>query len=428
MAKKKIVPEPISTPEVSENLETPLEVETETPIKKKKNGLFILSILAGVLVITALGGLAGYYAGLQVRRAAEENNRAVAAATQFQLGLEDFNRGNYDFAQQRFEYVIQLNPSFPGVLEKMAEIAIITSSTATPEPTPAATAMPTFDSRNVDGLLGQVQQFLVAHDWDSALLALDAMRKDNPAYKTLEVDGLYYLAYRNRGIDQIQKHGKLEKGIFDIAMMTLYGPIDKDARDATEWASYYIYGASFYKIDWGRVIRDLQIVNDNYPYLLDQGGVPATTRYWTALYKYGVQLWQENSTKNACKVYNDYYMPAWNMNQNIPQEDLNQLGSAKNLCEEQLKNHAPTFTVSTLPDAQVSIAYDTSITATDPDKDKLQFSITSGDLTAYGLAMDSQGHITGTPTTPGTITISVQVTDNREDGTLNWDFTINILP
>ena len=221
-------------------------MNTPTPTKPRKQGVkwWVVGGIVGVLLITAFGGLGGYYSGIANRRAIEQNNRSLAASMQYQLGLTDLQNGNLEFAKQRFEYVIQLDPGFPGVLEKMAEIAIVMNATAIPTDAPIATAAPTLDLSGVENMLAQSKQFLVAQDWTGALAALDAIRKENPSFKTLEVDGLYYLALRSRGIQKIYQLGKLESGIFDITLMSRYGPIDKDSRDATEWASFYIYGAS----------------------------------------------------------------------------------------------------------------------------------------------------------------------------------------
>ena len=420
------------------NEETPVLpdiLENTQPVvikPKKKTGLWIAGILLSVIIITALGGLAGYYAGLQNRKATEANNRLLATSLQYQLGVEDLIRGNYDFAKQRFEYVIQLDPSYPGVLEKMAELSIIMNATATPIPAPEVTPVPTLDTSGVEGLLNQAKQFMVGQDYDSVIAALDAMRKENPSFKTLEVDGLYYLALRNRGINKIQKYGKLESGIFDIVLMSRYGPIDKDARDASEWAGYYIYGASFYGIDWGRVIKDLKVVHENYPYLMDQSKVSATFRYWTALYKYGLQLWQANENKNAC-LASDYYVAAWALNQNIPAADIRELTRAQKLCTEQQAvptesplNNYPIFTGANLPDGLMGTVYAGQVYGTDPDGDAIIFSEISGTLAPYGLAMDGNGNISGTPNATGvSIPFTVQINDGK-GGIATQDFTIHI--
>lgn len=384
---------------------------------KKKNGLFIAGILLGFILTTALGGLAGYYAGLQARQEAEANNRALAAAEQFLLGVEDFNRGNYSFAKQRFEYVIQLNPSYPGVLEKMAEIAIIENATATPSPAPELTAEPTIDTSGVEGMLAQAKQFLAGQNWDKTMETLDMMRKENPGYKTLEVDGLYYLALRNRGLQQIQQFGKLEMGIFDITRMAKIGPIDKDARDAIEWAAYYIFGAAYYGVDWSKVVKDLKQVVDTYPYLMDQNQTTAVERYRKALVGMGDALLE----KDPCKAI-DYY--SWAQSLTANDKVGESLAKANRKCEELTPNSPPVFTGSNLPDGTAGAAYMGSISASDMDGEIVTFT-DDGILSTYGLSMDANGNINGVPASAGQILFNVTITDT-EGGSATQAFTINI--
>ncbi len=288
--------------------------ETPTPAKPRKQGVkwWVVGGIVGVLLITAFGGLGGYYSGIANRRAIEQNNRSLAASMQYQLGLTDLQNGNLEFAKQRFEYVIQLDPGFPGVLEKMAEIAIVMNATAIPTDAPIATAAPTLDLSGVENMLAQSKQFLVAQDWTGALAALDAIRKENPSFKTLEVDGLYYLALRSRGIQKIYQLGKLESGIFDITLMSRYGPIDKDSRDATEWASLYIYGASWYGIDWYKVVTDLAVVYTNFPNMMDNGKQTASERYRIALAGVGDNL---SAKEKWCEAV-PYYLQSLQVGQN----------------------------------------------------------------------------------------------------------------
>ena len=113
--------------------------ETSAPPAPHKTGLkwWVVGGVIAVLLITAFGALGGYYSGIATRKATENNNRALAASMQYQLGLTDLQAGRYGFAKQRFEYVIELDPGFPGVLEKMAEISIIMNATATPHLLPS---------------------------------------------------------------------------------------------------------------------------------------------------------------------------------------------------------------------------------------------------------------------------------------------------
>ena len=279
------------------------ETTTTTVLQKHGQKWWVVGGIIAVLVITAMGALGGYFSGIANRKATENNNRALVASMQYQLGVTDLQAGRYGFAKQRFEYVIELDPGFPGVLEKMAEISIIMNATATPTPAPIPTAAPTLDLSGVENLLAQSKQFLVAKDWSGAISALDAIRKGNPSFKTLEVDGLYFLALKHRGVEKIYQLGKLESGIYDIVLMTRFGPMDVDSRDASEWAVSYIYGASWWGIDFLRVVKDLEVVYTNFPNMQDQGHITAFERYRMALAGVGDQLSLKEKWCDAVPYY-----------------------------------------------------------------------------------------------------------------------------
>ncbi len=167
---------------------------------------------------------------------------------------------------------------------------------------------------------------------------LDAIRKQNASFKTLEVDGLYYLALRNRGIQKINQLGELESGIYDIVLMSRFGPIDKESRDADEWASFYIYGASSWGIDWLKVIKDLQIVYANNPYMIDQAHMTAMERYRIALSKAGDQFYAKDDFCQAAS----YYL------QSLQVADNGKIGEwytkANNKCLASIPTEIPTVT------------------------------------------------------------------------------------
>jgi hypothetical protein len=402
---------------------------TSTVQPKRGQKWWVVGGIVAVLVITALGALGGYFSGIANRKATENNNRALAASMQYQLGLTDLQAGRYGFAKQRFEYVIELDPGFPGVLEKMAEIAIVMNATATPTPAPIPTAAPTLDLSGVENLLAQSKQFLVAKDWSGAISALDAIRKGNPSFKTLEVDGLYFLALKYRGIEKIYQLGKLESGIYDIALMTRFGPMDVDSRDASEWASSYIYGASWWGVDFLRVVKDLEIVYTNFPNIQDQGHITAFERYRMALAGVGDQLALKGKWCDAVP----YYL------QSLQVGDNGKVGEAytkaNNKCIAMTPTETPTvapvlnndpiITGANLPEGSTTAPYAGNVTASDPDSDPIVFSDISGNLAANGLSMDAAGNISGTPTAVGTINFTVQVDDGR-GGTASADYSINV--
>jgi tetratricopeptide (TPR) repeat protein len=272
--------------------------------KKGKTWLWIAGGILVILLIGAAGGAGGYYAGIADRQAVEKNEKTLAASTQFQLGLADLAANRFEMAKQRFEYVIQLDPSYPGVLESMAKLTIIMNATATPTAAPIPTAAPTLDLSGVEALLAQSKQLLAASDWNGAISALDNLRKQNASFKTLEIDGMYYLALRGRGIQKIA-NGSLEGGIYDFANLRLFGPEDNDMQSLEEAAKQYINAGRYFGWDWANAVKyfgDLYKIN---PQLMDSSHDTVADRYRRSLAGYADQLSAKQKWCDAVPYYQE---------------------------------------------------------------------------------------------------------------------------
>lgn len=259
---------------------------------KKKRWPWILCGFLLVILLTAGGAYFGYRSAVQMRMQQMANDIALMATTQFQLGLQDIDAGRYQAARQRFEYVIQIDPKFPGVAEKLSEVMLKMASITTPTPdiTPTVAPTPTVDNRPKEELWNSAIQFARAKDWESTIATLDAMRKQDIAFRPLDVDGLYYIALRYRGIDKIVLNGNLEGGIYDLALMERFGPMDKEADAFRNWARFYLTGASFWEIDWPKVLEYFSQIYASLPNLRDGSGWTAAERFRIASIKYGDKL------------------------------------------------------------------------------------------------------------------------------------------
>jgi len=244
----------------------------------------------GLAVVALLSAVSGYGAGISLRKEAEATQMALVAQEQFQLGLQDMEAGRYDLARQRFEYVIRLNPDYPGVTEKLADVLLYLNTTATPSPVPSPTASPTPDLRTVQELFTQAQQHLANQEWSAAIDTLLSLRKADPNYQAVWVDDMLYVAFRSRGKDKILKEGDLEGGIYDLTMAEQFGPLDADSKSLQTWARLYITGASFWELDWAQAVYYFAQVAPAMPNLRDGSGWTATERYRLALIGYGGYL------------------------------------------------------------------------------------------------------------------------------------------
>ncbi|MHB8135662.1 MAG: hypothetical protein ACYDH1_15740 [Anaerolineaceae bacterium] len=273
-------------------------------LKPRKSVWVILGLLI-VLIGSALGYFFGSQDAMVVR--AEEKEKAVItiATTQYQLGIRELEEGKFENARKRFEYVIQLIPSFPGAQEKLTEVMFAQANIATSTPIPSPTLTPIPDSRGEEELLNQIQVYVQNQDWDSVIVTLDSLRKLNIEYHAVEVDDYYYLALRNRGVRRILQEGSLEPGIYDLALAERFGPLDDEAINYRTWARYYISGASFWGVDWARVVESFAEIYPALPNMIDSSGMTAQERYRVGLIKWGDQLAIQ---EEWCAAYEKYEM------------------------------------------------------------------------------------------------------------------------
>jgi tetratricopeptide (TPR) repeat protein len=256
-----------------------------------------------LLLIAALSAFGGYNSGVKLRQEAELTEVARIAQEQFTLGLQEMQQGQYYRARQRFEYVIQLDPNYPGVTEKLADVLLELNTTATPTLVPTPTLTPTPDLRGEQELYDQGKQYLASGDWDSAIDALLSLRKRSPGFQTVEVDGMIFIALRNRGKDKITKDADLEGGIYDLTLAERFGPLDSEAQAFLTWTTMYITGASFWDIDWEQAVYYFEQVAPQMPSLTDGSGYSATERLRIALYEHGNALARDGK---ACKAMAQY--------------------------------------------------------------------------------------------------------------------------
>jgi tetratricopeptide (TPR) repeat protein len=264
------------------------------PAGGKRGGLSVRTImLIGFLGLILIGGLSafgGYFSGIGARTNAESTAKALRAQEQYDLAVQDMQAKNYERARQRFEYVIQLDPNYSGVTDKLAEVLLELSITATPTFVPTPTLTPTPDTRSEEELFKQANDSLYNKDWSTAIDTALNLRRAKPDYQAVQVDGILYVSYRNRGADKILQQGDLEGGIYDLTLAERFAPLDADAASYLTWARLYILGASFWDVDWSQAVYYFGQVAPALPNLHDGSGWTATQRYRLALIGYGDYL------------------------------------------------------------------------------------------------------------------------------------------
>ena len=259
-------------------------------------------VLIGVMI--AAGGYSGFLSG-QAERRAQADAAAISDLTQqVSLGYEDLQAGRYDVARQRFEFVINQDPNFPGAADGLVQALQVLNATATPTPPPAtATLTPTRDLRPVEEMLAQALTQMQNSDWAGVIDTLNGLRKEDPNYQVTRVDGYLYIALRYQGVDKILNQSNLEGGIYDLSLAEQFGPLDTEALGARNLARLYIIGSSFWEAIPEQAVYYFSQVAAAAPYLRDASGWTARERYRQSLVQYGDKLAANGSWCDAQVQY-----------------------------------------------------------------------------------------------------------------------------
>jgi tetratricopeptide (TPR) repeat protein len=280
-----------------------LETTQESqPAPKKKFRVnwrrFLLGALA-LIVVVGLGAFGGYQQAINNRMIAQSEVMTQQLTEQYALALLDIAAGRYGPAQERLNFIIQNNPSFPEASQKLAEVMVMA---AIPTPTPLPTMTPTPDLSGVEEIFQRALQANNSLDWPNALANLDTLRRKDPTYRTAEVDGMYYFALRNYGYDLIIKQGNLEGGIYQLTLAERFGPLDSNANGLREGARLYVLGASFWDLDWKNAIFYFSQLYTGWPQMWD-GTMTASERYRIAAMRYGDELF---AAEQWCPAYEQF--------------------------------------------------------------------------------------------------------------------------
>jgi hypothetical protein len=290
----------MSVPNLEETI--PVPSKPAKRVRPRRWPWILIGVLA-LLGLTAAGSYLGYQEAIRQRLLVQSSQVTMIATEQYQLGLKDLSDLNYSQARDRFEYVIRLDPKFPGAQDKLAEALLHLSITATPTLAPIPTVTPTPDTRGEDQMFSQAKTDLANKEWDKVIQTLDSLRSADKQYHAIEVDGMYYVALRNRGADKILKLAQLQEGMYDLSLAERFGPLDSEAYSYRYWANQYLTGAAYWKVDWPKVVEVFSEVAANYPGLRDSGGVTASERLRLAQIGLGDRLMTDSKPCDAAKAY-----------------------------------------------------------------------------------------------------------------------------
>jgi tetratricopeptide (TPR) repeat protein len=284
-------------------------IEDTSPVKiaarKPRRWPWIVGGIALIVALGVLGGYLGYLAAIKLQTAQSSEQIAMAATEQFMLGMKEQEAGQYENALKRFQYVIQLDPGFPGAQQKLTEVMMSMAASKTPTVVvvvATATMTPTPDFRGEEEIFNNARQLMVEKKWIDALNVMDTLRNKNLTYRALEVDGMYYEALQFRGLSRVNT-GNLEAGLYDLAVAERFAPLDTDALGVRTWARLYLTGAAFWGVDWDKVVYYFAQIYPYYPNLRDINGTTAVDRYRKGLIHLGDKLFLDGKYCDAVQQY-----------------------------------------------------------------------------------------------------------------------------
>jgi tetratricopeptide (TPR) repeat protein len=310
-------------------------------------------LVAGVvLLLIIIGVLGGYSSGMVRRYTAQSTLNRGQLQDQYQLGMQAMNAGNYENANKYFRFIIQTDPNFPGIQTAYSDLLIKMKVTPTPEYSPTPYVSPTPDLRGADQIFNTAQQLLNSGDWDGAITNLDSLRKTTPTYRTAEVDGMYYMALRQRGVAKITaacQDTNLEGGIYDLTLAEHFignGNLDSTAQSLRTYARLYIIGASFWDQDWVQAQNFFAQVMTGYPNMSDSSCLTATKRWYQATIYYAEQLMAAGDACGATTQFSSAF--ALNLDDPLNTTAFPAATAAQNQCSPPSQN-TPTETPTGAP-------------------------------------------------------------------------------
>jgi len=277
------------------------DTQPKTPIPNKEKRFPRWLVALCVVLILAIGLLAGYNSGMSRRYAAQNTLAAGQLDEQFQLGTKAVEAGNYELARQYFEGILRTDSQYPGIQAAYTDLLVRMKVNTTP------------DLRSADEIYNTAQQLLNSGDWDGAITNLDSLRKSNPTYHTAQVDGMYYMSLRQRGMAKISaacQNVNLEGGIYDLTLAENFvgaGNLDSVAESLRTYARLYIIGASFWDQDWVQSQNFFAQVMTGYPNMSDSSCLSATRRWAEATIHVAEQLQTTGDNCGAEAQYADAF-------------------------------------------------------------------------------------------------------------------------
>lgn len=237
--------------------------------------IVILLFACGMITLIAASIAGGITTGLQDR----EIDRQVETDKYYHEGLTNFASGQLELAEADFQYVLKLNPNYPGASEQLLQVR--TRLTVQPTPTVAVSS-----TKVIDQLFQTGQSSYQAKDWAKAIEVLTQVRSIDPKYQTDKVNTMLYQAALTYGLSLL-KQDRLEEGVAYLDQAAYIQDLPGDAALQSQYAKLYLTASGYWGVDWQKAIDRFTEL-----YQIGPGYQDTFTRLVEAHLNYGNQLSQ----------------------------------------------------------------------------------------------------------------------------------------
>ena len=205
--------------------------------------LLILIFSCGLIALITAAIVGGVVVGLQDRVI----NRQAETDKFYQEGLANVTAGKLLLAKADFEYVLQLNPNYPGASVQLAQI----QARLTIQPTPTSAAL----INAIDQLYQTAQTAYQAQKWSEAIDTLTQVRSIDPNFQKDQVSQMLYTAALTYGL-ALLKQDRLEEGVSYLDQAAFVRALPAEAALQSQYAKMYLTARGYWNADWETATSD----------------------------------------------------------------------------------------------------------------------------------------------------------------------------
>jgi len=246
-----------------------------------------LSIIAVLVVGLCIMAYAGYKVGTAQNKMVAATAMAREVAVQYDLASKNIDMGQYKMAVERLEFVVNVEPNYAGATDLLDQTRTKLDTTAIPIVEPTKVIIAIQDSMTSEESLSIIRTAYSDQEWQNVISNIDSLKASGASYDGDVVDGILFVALRNRGIQRIEV-GDLELGLADLEHAEQITALDEVANQRRRWASLYQSASTFWDINWTIVIDNLIILHQIAPNFRD-----TSSKLWAARTVYGEVLLQQ---------------------------------------------------------------------------------------------------------------------------------------